>query len=226
MEEDLMDQAQDTATADSGGSFDPQQAAALLDETVQQTRRQLEPYPPWMQVIRAVMVLAACGAVWLSVRGQHPYRGPTAAVAIPVVLAFVVVNFGATVAVAKRATAGVAGRSRLSKAEVTVMAAAWIGVFVVMGALAGAGVSRTVVYGLYAATVPLMVVGLAWAVMMAVRASWRRCGIGLAVAAVGALGLLAGPAGAWAVDGVGLCVVLLGNAAAIAWQQRRSVVRP
>ena len=89
-----------TAATGNGGSFDPRQAAALLSQTTQQARRQLEPYPPWMFVIRAVMVLVACGAVWLSVRGQHPYKGPTAAVAIAVVLAFVLVNFGATVAVA------------------------------------------------------------------------------------------------------------------------------
>lgn len=50
---------------------------------------QFEPYPPWLLVIRAVMVLAAYGAVWLSVRGQHPYTVPTVA-AIPGVFAFVV----------------------------------------------------------------------------------------------------------------------------------------
>ena len=61
---------------------------------------------------------------------------------------------------------------------------------------------------------------------MAARANWRACGTGLAVAAVGAVGAFAGPAGAWAVAGVGLCVALLGSAAAIAWRQRRSVVRP
>jgi len=151
-----MNHTPDTTTsAGNGGNFDPQQAAALLDQTTQQARRQVEPSPPWMLVIRAVIVLAACGAVWLSVRGQHPYKGPAAAVAIPVVLAFVVVNFGATVAVAKRATAGVSGRSRLRRAEIAVMAVAWIGVFAVMGALADAGVSRAVVYGLYPTTVPL-----------------------------------------------------------------------
>jgi len=222
-----MNHTPDTTTsAGNGGNFDPQQAAALLDQTTQQARRQVEPSPPWMLVIRAVIVLAACGAVWLSVRGQHPYKGPAAAVAIPVVLAFVVVNFGATVAVAKRATAGVSGRSRLRRAEIAVMAVAWAGVFVVMGALAGAGVSRAVVYGLYPATVPLIVAGLAWAGIMAARANWRACGTGLAVAAVGAVGAFAGPAGAWAVAGVGLCAVLLGLAAARLWQQRRSVIRP
>jgi hypothetical protein len=220
MEGDTMNHTSDTTTAaDNGGNFDPQQAAALLDQTTQQARRQFEPYPPWLLVIRAVMVLAACGAVWLSVRGQHPYKGPTAAV-IPVVFAFVVVNLGATVAVAKRATAGVSGRSRLRPAEITVMAVAWVAVFAVMGALAGAGVSRAIVYGLYPTTVPLIVAGLAWAGIMAARTNWRACGTALAVAAVGAVGAFAGPAGAWAVAGVGLFVVLLGSAAAIAWRQR------
>ena len=54
------------------------------------------------------MVLAVFGAVWLYVRGQHPYRGPTAA-DIPVLIAFIVLNFAATVAVRRRATAGVSG---------------------------------------------------------------------------------------------------------------------
>jgi hypothetical protein len=215
-----MNDTHGSITAGDGGNFEPRQAATLLDQTTQQARRQLEPYPPWMFVIRAVMVLAACGAVWLSVRGQHPYKGPTVAVAIPVVLAFVLVNFGATVAVAKRATTGVSGKSRLRPAEVAVMVAAWVGVFAVMGALAGAGVSRAIVYGLYPTTVPLIVAGLAWAVIMATRANWRRCGTALAVAAVGTVGTFAGPAGAWAVAGVGLCIVLLGSATAIAWQRR------
>src|SRR5690349_3571216 len=90
-------------TTGEGGGLDPRQAATLLEQTGRQARRQFEPYPPWMLVIRAVMALAACGAVWLTVRGQHPYTGPTTAVAFAVVLATVIVNFGATVAVARRA---------------------------------------------------------------------------------------------------------------------------
>jgi hypothetical protein len=203
-----------TTSAGNGGNFDPQQAAALLDQTTQQARRKLEPSPPWLLVIRAVMVLAACGAVWLSVRGQHPYRGPTAA-DIPILVAFIVINFGATVAVRERAIAGVRGRTRLRPAEITVLALAWAAAAVVMWALAAAGVS----YSLYPTTV-LIVPGLAWAAIMAARAGWLSCGTGLAVAVVGAVGAFAGPAGAWAVAGVGLCAVLLGSAAAIAWRQR------
>jgi hypothetical protein len=39
------------------------------------------------------------------------------------------------------------------------------------------------------------------------------------------VGAFAGPAGAWAVAGVGIFLELLGSAAAIAWRQRRSVIR-
>jgi hypothetical protein len=209
-----MNRTPDTTAADNGGGFDPQQAAALLEQTTQQARRKLQPTPPWLLVTRAVMVLAACGAVWLSVRGQHPYRGPTVA-DVPILVAFIIINFTATVAVAKRATTGLSGRSRLSRAEITVAALAWVAAAVVMAALAAAGVS----YGLYPTTV-LLVPGLAWAATMAARTDWRRCATGLAVAAVGAVGEFAGPAGAWAVAGVGLCLVLLGSAAAVAWRQR------
>jgi hypothetical protein len=207
-------------------TLDPRRAATLLGETNQQARRRLEPFPPWLTATRAVTVLAGSGAIWLAVRGQHPYRGPSVALAVPVVLTFVVVNFVVTVAVARHATAGVSGRSRLHPAEITVMTVAWIGVYVAMGVLAGTGASPAFVYGQYPTTVPLIVVGLAWASIMAVRANWRRSGTGLAVAVVGAAGLLAGPAGAWAVAGVGVCVVLLAIAATRAWQQHRGPVRP
>jgi hypothetical protein len=176
-------------------------------------------------VIRAIVVLAVFGAVWLNVRGQHPYQHPTAAL-IPVVIAFGLLNLVATVTVARRATAGLKGRSRLRPAEIAVLAAIWIGVYAAMGPMAIAGVSNAVVYGLYPVTVPLIAAGLAWAGITAARADWGGCGAGLAVAVTGAVALSAGPAGAWAVAGVGLCVTLLGLAAVIVWQQRRSVVRP
>jgi len=215
-----MSPAPDTASAGNGGTFGPQQAAALLDQATQQARRKLTPSPPWLLATRAVAVLAACGAVWLSVRGQHPYRGPTAAV-IPVLVAFIVVNFGATVAVRERAVAGVSGVTRFRRSEITVMVLAWASVPVLIGVLAAAGVSLA----RYPTTV-LIVPGLAWAAVMTAREGWRRCGTGLAVAVVGAAGAFAGPAGAWAVAGVGLCAVLLGRAAAVAWRRRRGVARP
>jgi hypothetical protein len=202
-----------------GGGLDPRRAATLLEQTRLRARRQFEPSPPWLLVVRAILVLAACGTVWLSVRGQHPYRHPTTA-AVLVIVAFGLLNLGATVAAAKHATTGVGGRTRLRRSDIAVMAIAWIAVFVVMVALAVAGVSPAIVYGVYPITVPLIVGGLAGAGVMAARARRRACGASLAAAVVGVLGLFAGPAGAWAVAGVGLCLVLLATAAVTARQQR------
>jgi hypothetical protein len=209
-----MNQATDATAAGNGGTFDPQQAAALLDQTTRQARRQFQPSPPWLLAGRGVLVLAALGAIWLSVRGQHPYRGPTAA-DIPILVAFIVINFAATVAVRHRAVAGVRGRTRLRPAEITVLVLAWVAAIVALVALAAAGVS----YSEYPTTL-LIIPGLAWAAVTAARADWGNCGAGIAVAVVGVAGLFAGPAGAWAVAGVGLCVVLLARAAVIARRQR------
>jgi hypothetical protein len=52
------------------------------------------------------------------------------------------------------------------------------------------------------------------------RAEWPAFGAALTVAVVAAGGAFAGPAGAWAVAGVGLFVALLGHTAATAWLHR------
>ena len=214
-----MNHTPDAVTADNGGSFDPQQAASLLDQTTQQARRQLEPAQPWLLIIRGVLVLAALGAIWLSVRGQDPYKGPTAA-DIPILVGFIVLNFTATVAVRKRATAGVTGRSRFTEGEIAVLVASFVVTVVAMLGLGAAGVS----FAYYPTTV-LVIPGLAWAILSAARSNWREIVTGLAIVAMGIVGAFAGPAGAWAVAAVSLCAILLGNAAVIIWQQRRSAVR-
>jgi hypothetical protein len=204
----------DTMATGNGGPLGPEQAAALLDQTTQQARRKFQPSPPWLLVTRAVMVLAALGAIWLSVRGQHPYRGPTAE-DIPILIAFIVVNFAATVAVRRHATAGVTGRSRFSQGEITVLVLAIAAGVVALVVLGTAGVD----FATYPTSV-LVIPGLAWAVLMAARANWRGLATGLAIVVIGVVGAFAGPAGAWAVAAVGLCAMLLGSAAAVAWQQR------
>ena len=141
-----------TATG-NGGHFDPQQAAALLDQTTRRTRRALTPAQPWLLAIRAVAVLLTLGVCWLNVRGQHPYHGPTFAV-LPFVWGFVVVNFIATVGMRVRATQGISGKSRLRPWEITVLALAWLAVLPVIGGLAAAGASSATAYSLIPLTVP------------------------------------------------------------------------
>jgi hypothetical protein len=214
-----MNHTRETTTAGNGADFDAREAAVLLDETTRRARRQFEPDPPWLLAIRAVLAVVAYGTLWLSVRGQHPYAYPPASV-IPVGIAVGIVNTVATIAAAKRATAGMTGGFRLRPAEIAVMAAVWIAVLAAIWPLASAGVSNAVVYGLYPAAAPLIVCGLAWAAIMAAHTDWRACGTGVAAAAVGALSLFAGPAGAWAVVGAGAFVLLLAHAAEVFWRQR------
>ncbi len=209
-----MNHASDPTAAGNGGTLGPQQAAALLDQATQRARRKFQPSPPWLLVTRAVMVLAALGAIWLSVRGQHPYRGPTGA-DIPILIAFIVVNFIATVAVRRHATAGVSGRSRFSQGEIAVLVLAFAAAIVALVGLGAAGAD----FATYPTSV-LVIPGLAWTVLMAVRANWRGLATGVAIIVIGIVGAFAGPAGAWAVAAVGLCVMLLGSAAVVAWQQR------
>jgi len=201
--------------AGNGGTFDPREAAVLLDQTTRQARRQLQPSPPWLLATRAVMVLAALGAIWLSVRQQHPYRGPTAA-DIPVLVAFIVLNFTAAVSARRRATAGVSGRTRFSQGEIIVLTLAWVATVAAMAALGSAGVSFA-----WHPTTVLVIPGLAWAGVTALRAEWGSCATGAAVAVVGVAGLFATSAGSWLVAGVGLCLVLGTRAATIAWRHRR-----
>jgi hypothetical protein len=220
MKGETMNHTPDTTTAGNGGSFDPQQAAALLDQTTQQARRTFAPSPPWLLAARGAGVLAALGAIWLSVRGQHPYKGPTSG-DIPILVAFIVLNFAATVTVRGRALAGVQGSTRLRPAEIIVLVASFAAAVAGMAALAANGVS----FAWYPTTV-LFVPGLAWAAIMGLREGWRGSVMGLAIAAIGVVGAFAGSAGSWLVAGVGLCVVLLGRAVAVAWGQHRSVGRP
>jgi hypothetical protein len=213
-----MNPAPGTSADDGGGGgFGPRQAAALLDQTTAQARRKLAPSPPWLLATRGAAVLAALGAVWLTVAGQHPYTGLDGA-DVPILIGFVVLNFAATVAVRQHAVAGVAGPTRFRPAEITVLAASWAAVPLLMWGLHAAGAS----FALYPTTV-LIVPGLAWAAVQARRDGWRGSVTGLTIAATGVAGAFAGPAGSWAVAGLGLCAVLLGQAAATARRQRHSV---
>lgn len=211
------------AEGTGGGPLAPRDAAALLAQATHRARRELEPYPPVMSLIRAGIALVVYGSVWLTVRTQHPYQGPTADDLL-VVLPLAAVNVGAAVTLARRATAGVRGRTPLRTAEVAIMATAWVGVFVVMAALAGEGSSRTVIWGLYPVAAPLIVAGLAWAVICAARTDRLSAATALGAAAVGTASAFAGPVGAWAVAALGLCAVLVGRALIVLHHQKSGMI--
>jgi hypothetical protein len=167
------------------------------------------------------VVLVALGVVWLSVRGQHPYKGPTAA-ALVLMYAVVFAWIGVVVTVTRRATAGVSGRSvRQQRAYGAVGVTAIVAVSVFQGALKHDGVSHAIVYGIYPVTAQLIVLGTFGAAIAAAREDWPALGVGIAVVLVAAGSAFAGTAGVWLSDGVGCCVAVLGYSAAQAWLRHR-----
>ncbi len=210
----------DTATADEGGELDPRQAAILLEQTKRDAQRQFSIHEPLMVLMMATVILLGYGALWLSVRGQHPYKGPSVG-AIALVYTAVILVIVAAAKVIQRATAGVGGRSREQmKAEGAAIAAAYIATAVFQGALLHDGASHAIVYGVFPAAAPLLVVGATYAGIAAARVDWPIFGVALAVVAVGVGASFAGPVGAWVVAGVGLFIAVLGYAAATAWLRR------
>ncbi len=209
-----------------GGSFDPRQAAALLDQTAQRARRAFTPLTPLLFTFRAVAVLVVFGGVWLSVRGQHPYTADISGWAIAVAVVVVIINIGLSAWVIGRAGAGVSGPAqRKWQAWTAIMVAAWIIGYAVTAPLYHARVSHPV-WGLYPASAPLLIIGLASAVVGTAFRYWPLACTCLAIAVVAAAAGFAGPAGSWLITGIGLCAVYLGIAAFTAWRQRRSMVWP
>jgi hypothetical protein len=199
--------------------LDPRDAARLLVQTQRHAQRELDFRSPWLSLLAAAVALVAFGAVWLSVRGQHPYRWPTPA-GLAGLYAFVLIRIGSVVYAHHHATAGVTGRSvRQRRAEGLALAVALLAVYVVMAALANAGASDGVVYGVYVVTATMLVLGTFGAARSAIREDWEELGVSIAVILVAAGSAFAGPRGVWLSNGVGLCVVLLGASAVRAWAQ-------
>jgi hypothetical protein len=213
----------DSVENDTGeGGLDPQSAARLLTQSRSQAERALDFRSPWLSLLAAAAAFVAFGAVWLSVRGQHPYKGPTAAGLVGLYAA-VLIRIATVLYAHRRATAGVTGRSaRRRQAEGAALAVALIVVYVVMAALAQAGASDGIVYGVYVSTATLLVLGSFWAAHAAVREDWQGLGLAIAIMLVAAGSAFAGPRAVWLCDGVGLGVVLVGLSAIQGWLPRAS----
>jgi uncharacterized membrane protein (DUF485 family) len=209
---------------DSDSPFDPNQAAALLEQITQRARRDFTPLSAWLFVYRAFLALVAFGGFWLSVRGQHPYSGPRGW-SLPVAFVLVAINIVWTTLAIRRAGTGVSGPAqRKRQAWLGVMLVVWIVAYGITAPLYHAGVSHPV-WGLYPASAPLMIIGVAGAVTAAVLRDRPLVGVTLAVGIVGTVAGFGGPVGSWLIMGIGLCLACLGIAASIAWWQHRSVVR-
>ncbi len=209
--------ARATTDEEDDDVLDPRAAAALLEETRKRAQRQLEVRPPWVMLLLAVLVLICYGDIWVSVRGQHPYAGP-GGTALVVLYAILAVGIVVLLVVRSRATSGIGGRSsRQQTAAGVAFAIIWILVYVFDGALSVAGVGPAIVYGIYPAAAPLIIVGSGAAAYAVAREEWGWSALALAVIALAAVAGYAGPANVWGVIGLGFSLLLFARAASQIW---------
>jgi hypothetical protein len=218
-----MSETFDTGDLDANGdeeSLDPRAAAELLERTQHQAKRGLSFRTPQLSLLAGTAILLALGSVWLSVRNQHPYRGPTPA-SLVVLYVFVAIRIVSVLVAHRRAAEGVSGRTpRLHRAEAVGLAASLVAVYVVMAGLAHAGASDGVVYGLYVLTGTLLVLGAFGAARAAAREDWTQLGGAVGILLVAAVSAFAGPRGVWLSNGIGVFVVFAGVASVQAWRRR------
>jgi hypothetical protein len=173
----------------------------------------------------AVLVIAY-GALWLSTRAQHPYKGPSLDV-VGLVYAAVAVAIAASVKVYRRATAGVSGPSaRQQQLEgVAILASFVLGSPVLQGAMKHYHAGNAIVYGVIPAAAPLIIVGTTVLGIAASKADWRQFAAALAVVITGVVAAFVGPSGAWLAAGIGLFLGMVVYSAADALPHRRLTLR-
>jgi hypothetical protein len=213
----------DDIAADDESELDPQQAAQLIEQTSREAKRQFGYWQsPWLTLAGAAIWLAIYGTLWLSVRGQHPYRGPTGWALLTIYSLIIVAAIAfRVVAGPRRARQGVSGRSRRVETYLgAAVGSAYVAHLVFQGALKYLGASPAIVWGVYPAVVSPIVLVAAGGVFAAVREDVQTLWAAIAVIAVLAGSAFAGPIGVWLSCGVGGCVVLL-VLAAVQFRQRR-----
>jgi hypothetical protein len=211
----------DQSATDEQGGFDPRQAAELLEATEQRTKLELDFSPPWLSLFGATLVLIAYGGLYMGARNEHPYTGPRGAwlLVVPVVI---VTSLVVRVRLFDKVSAGLTGATqRRLRATGAAIGLGVVCIYTFDGALKHAGLSNSIVYGIFDAAAPILMLGGMGAANAAWREDWPTMGsaMGLMVVATGAA--FAGPDGSWGVIGVGGFFVLLANAAAKVWLRRR-----
>jgi len=202
-----------TTRADDGAGLDPGEAARLLAQTEREARRQFNLSPQWINAVMGAVILVAYGALWLSTRGQHPYKGPSLGV-VALVYTAVAVAIAASVKVYRRATAGVSGPTvRQQKLEGAAIVLSYIGSPVIQGAMLHYGASHAIVYGVIPAAAPLIIVGTTVLGVAASNANRPQFITALVIVTGGIVALFVGPSGAWLAAGIGLFIGVIVYAA-------------
>ncbi len=188
--------------------LDVQSAAAIVQEASARATRALVVRRPILFAVWGVAWIAIDGLIWLSVRGQRPYSGPTPAALIELTV-IVVAAVLVTVILVGQAATGIGGLSAVHR-RVLVLAyvGGYTGMLILEAALDHAGASPGVI-SVYGAAAPALLSGVVIAAGSALRQDWLIFGLGCWLMIVGAGAGFAGPAAVWAVVALGGGIALL-----------------
>ncbi len=201
--------------------MEPRDAARVLARTQANAQRSLDFRAPWLSLVAAVVVLAGFGIVWLNVRNQHPFAGPSAA-SLVFFYGLIALRIATVIYAYARARTGISGHSvKVQRDEAVVMSGALLGCYLAMVGIANSGSHHGA--GFYWSLFlngTLIALAAIWAGRSAIHKSWQQVALAVAVALIAALGAIAGPRGMWLVNAVGLCVLMLAIAAIGTWRRR------
>jgi len=200
--------------------MEPREAARLLAQTQADARHSLDFRAPWVSLVAAVVALASFGIVWLNVRTQHHFTGPSP-VALVCFYALIAFRIATVIYAYARARTGVSGHSvKVQRNEAAAMGAALLVCYLLLIAIAtGAHHSAGFYWSLFL-NGTLIALAAIWAGRSAIHKSWQQVALAVSVALIAAVGAIAGPRGMWLVNGVGLCALLLANAATVTSRRR------
>jgi hypothetical protein len=137
-----------------------QEAAAIMQDARTHARKELAINAPVVCAAAALVMLLGYGAMWLSVRNQHPYTGPSG---VSLAAVFVLSGFAvaAVAVVAHRATDGLGGQSlRNRRILVAMWGTGYVTLLAVQGLIAGSVSTRTGAFVDFAC--PILLAGLVY----------------------------------------------------------------
>ena len=199
--------------------LDARQAAELLQHSADHARERLTINYALIYGVWGGAWLIGCGAMWLSVLSQHPFRG-AAGWASAILGAGIGLAIIATVATAGRATRGIGG---VSARQAMMYGLSWpagfAALFTIIGAAAHFGASPTVM-GVLGAAGPLVLVGLIYMLAAGIWLDRVMFWLGAWELLVAAVGAWTGPVGVLFMDAVPGGGGFLAAAALLAFRNR------
>jgi hypothetical protein len=199
--------------------LDARQAAELLQRSADHARERLMVNQPLIYGVWGLAWLIGCGAMWLSVLGQHPFRGASgwAAAVLGIGIGLAVVATGITASRASRGIGGVSAR------QGTMYGLAWPAgfgtLFMITAAASHFGASPTVM-GVLGAAGPLLLVGLIYVLAAAIWLDRVMFWLGVWELLVAAAGAWSGPVGVLFLAAVAGGGGFLATSALLAWRNR------